>query len=385
MKIKINKDFIIIIMLLIPIFEPQLFTQFNSTTAIYIIMNIFELFYLILKTNKHIPKLFIFWIAIRLYLFVICLMNNNFSGILNFGYLSLQVANLILLFNFCYKKNKLQVLIEGIATISFVLLLINYISLLLFENGIIPTSYWDNHDNDVYFLGIKTKITYYVFPAIAASISIKNPFKRKKWFFLNIIISTLNILDKNISTGILFLLGLIVIYFFKNKNRLNPKILLLIGFGIQFCIVYFKVYNLFSFIIVDILHKSINLSSRIYIWNNAIEYIKNSNIFNQLFGYGVFKGYAFVPYDSSIWQPHSQILELLASGGIVGLLLMIGFLCFTVSKMQKGNETLNMLVLMTFLIIILSSVELYFTLAVCLTPFILIYYLSKEGELKKDG
>ena len=385
MKIKINKDFIIIIMLLIPIFEPQLFTQFNSTTAIYIIMNIFELFYLILKTNKHIPKLFIFWIAIRLYLFVICLMNNNFSGILNFGYLSLQVANLILLFNFCYKKNKLQVLIEGIATISFVLLLINYISLLLFENGIIPTSYWDNHDNDVYFLGIKTKITYYVFPAIAASISIKNPFKRKKWFFLNIIISTLNILDKNISTGILFLLGLIVIYFFKNKNRLNPKILLLIGFGIQFCIVYFKVYNLFSFIIVDILHKSINLSSRIYIWNNAIEYIKNSNIFNQLFGYGVFKGYAFVPYDSSIWQPHSQMLELLASGGIVGLLLMIGFLCFTVSKMQKGNETLNMLVLMTFLIIILSSVELYFTLAVCLTPFILIYYLSKEGELKKDG
>ena len=385
MKIKINKDFIIIIMLLIPIFEPQLFTQFNSTTAIYIIMNIFELFYLILKTNKHIPKLFIFWIAIRLYLFVICLMNNNFSGILNFGYLSLQVENLILLFKFFYKNNKLQVLIEGIATISFVLLLINYISLLLFENGIIPTSYWDNHDNDVYFLGIKTKITYYVFPAIAASISIKNPFKRKKWFFLNIIISTLNILDKNISTGILFLLGLIVIYFFKNKNRLNPKILLLIGFGIQFCIVYFKVYNLFSFIIVDILHKSINLSSRIYIWNNAIEYIKNSNIFNQLFGYGVFKGYAFVPYDSSIWQPHSQILELLASGGIVGLLLMIGFLCFTVSKMQKGNETLNMLVLMTFLIIILSSVELYFTLAVCLTPFILIYYLSKEGELKKDG
>lgn len=385
MKIRINKEFIFFMTLLVPIFEPQIFTQFVSTTIIYIILNIIEFFYLLLKANNQIPKLFFFWIFIRLYLLVICLLNNNFSGILNFGYLSLQVANLILLFYFCYKRKKIQVLVEGIAIISFALLFINFVTLVFFENGIIPSSYWDNHDNDIYFLGIKTKILYYIFPAIASSIAIKNSSKRKKWICLNLIVSIFNIFAKNVSTGIIFLLGLLVIYILRNKKNLNPCALILIGFGIQFGIVFFKVYNLFSFIIVDILHKSMNLSSRVYIWNNAIDFLKNANIFNQIFGHGIFKGYAYVLYDSSVWQPHSQILDLLASGGMIGTILMISFLCFTVSKILKNNKTLNMLLLISFLIVILSSVELYFTLAVCYTPFILIYYLSKEGEFKNNG
>lgn len=385
MKIIINKEFIFLIALLIPIFEPQIFTQFDSTTAIYIILNIIELFYLLLKSNSQMPKLFIFWVFIRLYLFIICLLNNNFSGLLNFGYLSLQVANLILLFHFCYKRNKIQTLIEAIAIISFSLLFINFVTLVLFENGIIPSSYWDNHDNDIYFLGIKTKILYYIFPAIASSIAIKCPTKRKKWIYLNLIVSILNIFMKNVSTGIIFLLGLIVIYILKNKIILKPCVLILIGFSIQFGIIFLKIYNLFSFIIVDVLHKSMSLSSRIYIWNNAIEFLRNANIFNRIFGHGVFKGYAYVPYDSSIWQPHSQILDLLASGGIIGTFLMISFLCFMMPKILKGNRTINILVMISALIIILSSVELYFTLAICYTPFVLIYYLSKEGEFKING
>lgn len=67
------------------------------------------------------------------------------------------------------------------------------------------------------------------------------------------------------------------------KEYLTPKLALTFGIVLFLCVVVFRTYNIFEFLIVGILKKDMTFSTRLWIWDNAIKAIKE-NIF---IGYGL--------------------------------------------------------------------------------------------------
>lgn len=380
-----------IFIMLIPIFQPKIFTQYTITTLIYIVLNVGLLIYLLYifyKKDLKISKPCIVWIIYRVWLFLCSLITNNLSGILQWGYLSIMVVDLFLIFDLC-KKEKQEQLLNSIYRLSTILLFINLITLILLPRGIIKSTFYDVTDNDYYFLGIKTQFTTMIFPGLSAILLLYNKDKRKykKNLIIFIIIALLNIFYKNISTAIVGLIILIVLLLSEKilKLKLNSKFCIVCVVVFQVLIVFFNIQVLFSSFFTDILHKDATLSSRTYIWENAKELLKNEDLPNLLFGNGVAEHNEVVYYSGDYWQPHNQLLVWLFNSGVFGTLYVLYFFNLLMKKKTNSNELYTTNLIICFTEMILTVTEVYFDVAVCYVPFLITYYMTDFICDKKEN
>lgn len=373
-----------IFLMLIPVFQPKIFTQYTITTYLYIIFNVALLFYLLIKFYKNkikVSKPCFIWIIYRVWLLLSSIIFNNLSGILQWGYLSIMVVNLFLIFELC-KKDRQRQLLDSIFKLSTVLLFINLITLLLYPRGIIKSSFYDVTANDYYFLGIKTQITTMIFPGLSAILILykENKSKYKNSLILFIIIALFNIFYKNISTAIVGLVILIVLFIFKKitKINFNSEFCILAAVIFQVLIVFFNVQVLFSSFFTDVLHKDITFSARTYIWQNAKGLLINENLFSLLFGSGVAEHNEVVYYSGDYWQPHNQLLVCLFNSGIFGTLYFLYFLNLLL-KRRKGKQISTFYknnIIVCFTEMLLTVTEVYFDTAVCYVPFLITYFMT---------
>ena len=371
-----------IFLMLIPIFQPKIFTQFPITTLIYILLNVSLLIYLLYnfyKKDIKISKPCIIWVIYRVWLFLSSLLTNTLSGILQWGYLSIMVFDLFLIFDLC-KKEKQKQLLNGIYMLSTILLLINLITLIVFPRGIIKSTFYDVTDNDYYFLGIKTQFTTMIFPGLSAIFLLYKNDKRKYKMHLILftVVSVLNVFYKNISTAIVGLIILIVLLLIQRmfKVKLNSKLCILFVIIFQILIVFFNIQVLFNSFFTDILHKDATLSARTYIWENAKELLKNENLPNLLFGNGVAEHNEVVYYSGDYWQPHNQLLVWLYNSGIFGTLFILYFFYLLMMRKSNSNELYTTSLIICFTVMLLTVTEVYFDVAVCYIPFLIIYYMT---------
>ena len=103
--------------------------------------------------------------------------------------------------------------------------------------------------------------------------------------------------------------------------------------------VIFRLQNIFSFLIVNILKKDLTFSNRTYIWDYIINYIKSKPIF----GYGIQE--SSIRYNiSNVYQAyhaHNLILELLYRGGFVLLIIFVYMVYLTVRKLKNNDNNLS--------------------------------------------
>lgn len=392
MKIRLFNTYIFnMIIFLIPIFEPKLFTQYSITQFLYIMMNIVELLYFLLYFSGRNGKIIVYrpmiiWLVFQGYLFLSMLINNNFGGVLQWGYLTLMVVNLLFLCEYALVHDFMD-LLKAIAIYGSLLLLINYITLLAFEDGVIPPEVYYMQDNATYFLGIKTAFTTMMFPTIAASGAVFLMEKNKKnvlMLIIAIVVSILNMAYKMISTAIVgcILIIAIVIICKITRRRLSNYVLFTSAILAQIAIVFFGVQEVFSVFFQLYFHKDASLSARTYIWKSAKKMIESSNIFHILFGNGIADQQAFVPYSGGLWQPHNQLLVWIYTGGIIGIIILL-FYIFGLSKWRsKKNKVYYYLSIVCFAVIFLSVTEVYFDTAVCYVPFLILYFSGKYYEKK---
>lgn len=390
MKLKLlNKKNFMMIIMLIPIFQPKLFTQYNSTTLLYIVFNMLELAYFLIyfcfgKVNKYVHWPVIAWIFYRMYIMLIMICTGNYGGILQWGYLSLMVLNLIFICEYGSRRD-IKALLRGISYIGILLLFLNFITLIMFKRGIIQSTFYEVAEGDQYLLGIKTQFTTMMFPTIAASGALylmeKNN-KTRNLVITSVLVCFGNIFYKNISTAIIgiVIIGVMVIMRRFFKLRWNFNALFFSAIFIQILIVFFNIHKYFSFFIETYLHKDATLSSRVYIWSNAKVLISNSGIMNFLFGNGTFNLNAFVPYSGSFWQPHNQLLVWIYTTGVLGTCMIFMFLLRLGIWKIKKNEVYYYLCIISFTVLFLSVSEIYFDVAVCYVPFLLLYYVGKFYE-----
>lgn len=380
-----------IFLLLLPVFQPKLFTQYLLVKWLYAGLNVLLFFGLLfyycvqVRTIKK-ADMKVSWCVYRLYLFFMMCVLGNMAFILQWVNLTLMVINLLLLFDICEKQDKIPQLLYTIGALCLLLLLINYVTLLIYPRGIIRSDWFDAADNDWYFLGIKTQFTNVMLPGVAASAVLYAWHRNKASVVLLIAVlvaCALNIIGRDLATPIVGFIIMVVLLVLRRIRgvRYNLGIMVFVSAIVSIVIVGFGVSDLFAFFITEVLHKSMTLSSRTMIWQSALTVLREQGWLRTIFGNG--EVYSFVPYGTRVMNSHNEILTLFYCGGIVGSLLFLHFLGNCIYTFRSTNKRApSFLIVVCFTETIMMITESYFDTAICYIPFLLLPYIYRCTEKK---
>ncbi|KAA8822411.1 hypothetical protein EMO92_11115 [Bifidobacterium reuteri] len=192
-----------------------------------------------------------------------------------------------------------------------------------------------NVDNAMYWLGIRVRIAGFALPAMAFSLLFCIYSKISKLIKLPILIAVYALaitffIQKNVSTALVSSsLSLILLLLFVTYKKFAKRISLIAAIAavaLNFAIIFFDFQNKFSWLIEGILGKSLTLTGRVGIWHSVLSKMQG----HYLFGHGVGSGIPFIyEFGEPITYEHNQLLNVLFSGGIVGLVFLFVILFVT--------------------------------------------------------
>lgn len=146
-------------------------------------------------------------------------------------------------------------------------------------------------------------------------------------------------------------------------------------------IVYLRIQNVFSFIIVDILHKDLSFTGRTSVWDSA-----NVKILNKLLlGYGNMGQGQETSILGDVYC-HNALLEIMFRGGIIRLILL-GLIIYIISK--ETNKYLNSrlfqnLIFCISMLWIISITESVLITTIIYVMFSALYFLPKPLDTTDD-
>lgn len=343
MKSKLKN--IMYILVIVSFFKPDYFSGVASNiNMVYSLLQLFAIvigmFILLNNIIKNKTSRVIYCVILyNLFLTFSTFINNN-------GMMISSIYKSLLMISFCsVVENSLIEKDYKVISISYFLLLmytiINLYTILKYPNGmwISPiTKYWQN-----WFLGYDNNHIVILLPLLifgyAFNILKFNKLKGNYWFTLLLVnVTILKTWSVTSIVGI-FLVD-IYVFFINNKIKLRQLYNLLKYYVLAFfAIVIFRLQNIFSFLIVNVLKKDLTFSDRTYIWDYVISYIKSKPIF----GYGIQE--SSIRYNiSNIYQSyhaHNLILELLYRGGFALLIIFVYMVYITIKKLKNQNDNLS--------------------------------------------
>ncbi len=248
---------------------------------------------------------------------------------------------LVLLFDACVDTEDGPIVLSVLNTMKL-LCLLNFLTVIIYlRNGGMP--YFDLRINDArmtntgqYLLGVDNGHIVTLLPLICCDIA-EFQKNRKKTALILPAIFILGIFLTFSVTTVLILAGTAILFWICKKKSEIRKILLdrrlfiasLLAFFLFFII--FEGYSIFSNLFFTLFGKDIASSGRARLYPIAISYIQKK----WLFGYGyVYSNNWIGGYNS----PHNIILDMLLSGGVVGLCIYFSILS---STMKAGLLTLK--------------------------------------------
>lgn len=306
----------------------------------------------------------LYFLTYTVYIFLVSIANNGFDiGIMYSSMLSILLV--------LYIGNNLSVVINVIPPIGIAIIIINFLSVITTP---VITEY-----STMYFLGGKNSFSMFFVPILSLMI-LQQYIKYRKikptgfafvaiCFFCSVVTMS--------STGILVMVFFIALLILNQFRILNVKwvAIVIVALNIIFIFIQSLLSNsrLISYVL-ELLGKDATLSSRIYIWNNALEIIKN----NLIFGCG--KG----SYIGTFTECHNIILDILFEGGIVGGILFISYFRYSFENNKNDDFGNNLLLigLLTMLFNGLAESVANKTLFIIVVA-VLHYYKSKG--LNKNG
>lgn len=372
MKIMINKRSIKLvlfyILMLFSYFQfdslNYLYTPFLSVYKFFHYISFFIILILFIQ-NRKFSKIIIYMMLYLIILFFASVFNGqSISQVLNY---LITIISLCLITDYGIRNHTKEYLIS-LATILNILMIINFITIILYPNGmyINSTCYKQN-----WILGYKNSHILYLLPCVVVNfiLSFKNKGKLDIKSYVIFIICFISILSVNSSTGIV---GFLIILLYLIFKKVVDKVNIINGFSSLFIyllsfvsIMILKVQNLFKFLIVDILKKDLTFTGRTYIWDNVLKSIK----INPLIGYGN----VTYQYNKYIFTTHNTILDILYKTGIFGFVTYI-LILFETSKTlynnrnDKTSKFLTVVLLSYFIIMLTEAYNIsyyFFILVIC--------------------
>lgn len=137
-------------------------------------------------------------------------------------------------------------------------------------------------------------------------------------------VSAVSILLVWTATGIMGLaaaLLFLLFFYLRPRQRIwSFNLSLLVGFGLFFAIVLFRLQNLFALFIEGVLHKGLSFTGRTDIWDKALALFLAS----PFLGYGIAQsGKIYRISKHKYYHAHNVVLEILVEGGVFSLLAFL--------------------------------------------------------------
>lgn len=292
--------------------------------AVRIVGSIYFIFYVFL--NNRINQIFILCVIFQLTILFSTIINGSnltvFRTFVNSAFPTLGIMAYIE----C-RKNTEQLLMNFKVVLEF-LLVINFIYMLAHPNGVYVTTVYNmkndlSRDMMIYFLSFKNRLIMWVIPlAIILEIGKKEKKINLKEYFAFVIIMFITLCIARSITSIvalsLFYIGCICF----EKNRIIKLTICKISIVyvvIFILFIYFNIQNFFSNLIVGVLGKNLLLQGRVYIWQIAVEMIREHFVI----GYGNAGNGTNIQWNGYMWYAHNLALDILIQGGMIALSFMI--------------------------------------------------------------
>lgn len=253
------------------------------------------------------------------------------SGIDIDKFISLLKMAIIILFIAAQWERNSQELISTVENVLLMLVFANFISLLLYPNGVyeyfMPNQWGGGEVDRQWILEQKNSFSYYCIILLAVSSIRCSALKMKIWdrkWILEYLICIASVVISKSSTGtIVLLVELIYLALYRligKENRFNSKFMTL---AISCVYIIFVSGNtaLFGNVIHALTGKSSDLSTRLIIWKNSFDYISQRPILGG--------GYTFEDEFQSILgnlhfsSTHNMIVQIMFYGGIALLAVFI--------------------------------------------------------------
>lgn len=372
------------IFLLIPFFQIEYLTitypVFSSIYKILLLFSEISIILLYLKGNK-LSKITLYVTIFELVLI--------FASILNSSEVSTQINVAIKLISLTCLidygvKNDTKNFINAFLLLLEILIYSNFISILIYPDGM-----YDTHLQSYnWILGYDNSHIIYFITAFYISYINKMLNKNQNFrFILLTIISMLSVFIRFSATSIVGY-SLILLFMIFNKTLKNTKIFNIYNYLITnlilfFAIVIFRVQNLFSYLIVNILHKDLTFTNRTGIWDRTIAYINKSI----LFGYGLEPSTIRSTKNNFIYgiNAHNFILEIMYQGGILALISFVAILISACKKLYKYknnmvSKVVSFVIFVLFLMMITEYYNIQFIFIVLVFAFNIEYIIKKIGD-----
>lgn len=309
----------------------------------------------LLRDKLYCNKYYLVLVSILVWMGIATFLYNN--GLSGYAFTFRQFFSMITLSFYCLKQ-KPKFYVRSMALIF---------SLLLIIDGLTwsPVGLYQSDGRTYFFLGTGTTITYYLFIGLAFDfIYIQVAKEKEKKLAISLLFGTLlasvwYVFNQKVSTAVLCLLLLPILYTITFKWKGTNKIVLNYGFLItlilNFLIVLLPTFiNLFSNIVVNILGENLELNGRRSIWNMVLAYISR----RWLLGYGYSSNIRFDVYTSYNSSTHNFYLYLLFSTGIIGLLIFLGVIYFLYKKQRRHrNTSVCKIIILTLVIMNIVSIS----------------------------
>lgn len=322
------------ILLLVPFFKVDsisyLFPQYDILFN-YAKLFAFVILIVLFIIDKRVSKIILY---IGVYLGILCL-----SSLINPEvYLVNSIISFVSVLTMCMivdygVRHDLKILLNSLLFILFALCVVNFYTVIRYPYGI-----YINNDGFAYnwVLGYKNTLILYLFPLTIFSVLKSYVFKGRVDLFsiLCFALSFVTIIVVDSSTGIIGL-GIILLYFIFYKFFSNSELFNIRSYFITYLIAFIsiivlRIQKLFSFIIVNLLHKDLTFTGRTYIWDSVLEYIKQKPIL----GYGN----QTYRYSTKVITTHNSVLDILYRSGLVGLCVYIFLIVNTLYKLFKNRK-----------------------------------------------
>ena len=297
----------------------------------------------------------------------------------------INVAGLCLVVNYGSRKNASH-FFKGFKFAFSFLLLVNLITMIKYPDGL----YYNpgNNSSQNWFLGYKNAIIMYIYPLIIFSHIDTIVFKKRKiskFDLFAFIISVASIVMSNSSTSIVGLTVIIAVIvlpnLIKNTTLLNSINYFYAYIGLFFAIIVFKMQNIFSFIIEDVLHKDLTFTGRTFIWEYVLKNIKNI----PLFGYGDKSFVYTLASGTTVRSTHNQILQIIYNYGVISVTLFILILFITMKKLYKIREFqlvkfVSLYIFMWFIMMLIESYDMQYFMYLVVLAYNTNYIINIKGN-----
>lgn len=326
-----NLTYLIYCVLFVIFTIPRTINQYFEFFNIFKIISVCCITLLFIIKNKNtktkkissFTKIFIFFV---LFLFISTLI-NKISIITFFKVYSLNLGIVLLcelIFNSKYKDRFLKFF----SNYFLLLLILNFVTMIIcYMMGHPNGSLTLDKRNAIYLLGLDNRFIIYIIPTLIGFYYLFTCQESKREYKAKLIITYFLSFISLVMTWsasamvVMLFLGFALMFIKKVKIDLNLKLILILFLIINILFVFFKIQYLFEFFIVGILHKSIDLSYRNIIWDDAINLLIKNPI-NIIYGFGYFDtSYSFVHMPIKVNHLHNLFMNNLFFSGVIGSII----------------------------------------------------------------